>query len=142
MSDLAPGKRKYNFYQKTYKKFPDLTLTKAKEVGDKIGIDWSEIDLGEFRQGVKEEMEHGTMYGKATTVHPDSYHVAGQIALAHLIEVADYYQLLERMEHKAEKRWGEGPEEKTKRKAWIASNYIEEAEALKAEGITDLPAAA
>lgn len=128
-------KRKFDFYNKSYKKFPDLTLTKAKEIGDQLGIDWSEIDLGEFRQGVKEEMEHGTMYGEATTVHKDSYYVAGQIAYAHLIEVADYYQLLEKMEHKAEKKWGKGEEEKKRRKEWIANNYQAEAKTLKIEGI-------
>lgn len=128
-------KRKFDFYNKHYKKFPDLTLGKAKEIGDQLGIDWSEIDLGEFRQGVKEEMEHGTMYGKATTVHEDSYYVAGQIAYAHLIEVADYYQMLEKMEHKAEEKWGEGEEEKKRRRAWVTDNYKAESEALKTEGI-------
>lgn len=128
-------KRKFDFYNKQYKKFPDLTLAKAKEIGDELNIDWSEIDLGEFRQGVKEEMEHGTMYGKHTTVHQDSYHVAGQIAYAHLIEVADYYQRLEKMEHQAEEKWGEGQKEKARRKQWIASNYETESEILKSEGI-------
>lgn len=130
--------RKYNFYQKTYPKYPDLTLQKTKEVGDKIGVDWTKFDLGEFRQGIKEEMEHGTLYGEATRVHQDSYEVAGRIALAHLVEMPDYYQRLEEMEEAAEKEWGEGEEEEKKRKEWVAQNYQEESETLKKAGITTL----
>jgi len=127
--------RKYDFYNKTYSAYPDLTLLKAKEIGDLIGVDWTSIDLGEFRQGIKEEMEHGSEYGSATKVHDDSYEVAGRIALAHLIESADYYQRLEDMEKASEDFWGEGDEEKTKRKSWVANNYQEEAEVLKSQGI-------
>jgi hypothetical protein len=131
-------KRKHDFYKKTFKKYSDLTLAKTKEVGDIIGIDWSIIDLGEFRQGIKEEMEHGSEYGAASKVHDDDYVVSGRIALAHIIEVADYYQRLEDLETDAEALWGEGDEATKKRKAWIVNNYQEEKEALEAEGITNL----
>jgi hypothetical protein len=57
-----------------------LSLKKAKEVGDAIGVNWDEVDLGEFCQGIKEEMEHGTLYTDspvaapgATKVHDDSF---------------------------------------------------------------------
>lgn len=127
--------RKYNFYQKTYKSYPDLSLKKAYDIGQIIGVDWTKFDLGEFRQGIKEEMEHGTEYGMMTKVHDDSYEIAGRIAIAHLIEVADYYQRLEDLEKDSEHFWGEGEEEQKKRKEWIAQNYKEEADALAAENI-------
>lgn len=130
--------RKYDFYKKVFKSYPDLTLKKTKEIGDEIGLDWSIIDLGEFRQGIKEEMEHGTEYGAASQVHDDDYVISGRIALAHIIEVPDYYQRLEDLETDAEKLWGEGDEATEKRKAWILNNYQEEKEALESEGVTGL----
>jgi hypothetical protein len=132
------SKRKYDFYNKTFKNYPDLTLKKTKEVGDEIGLDWSIIDLGEFRQGIKEEMEHGSEYGAASKVHDDDYVISGRIALAHIIEVPDYYQRLETLETEAGELWGEGDEATKKRKEWIASNYEDEKEALEAEGVIDL----
>lgn len=133
--------RKHDFYTKKYRDYPDLTLARAKEVGDEIGVDFSEIDLGEFRQGIKEEMEHGSEYGSATKVHEDDYVISGRIALAHLIEVPDYYQRLEDLEDKGEEVWGEGATEKHRRKAWAAKNYAEMQEILTRAGITNLPAA-
>lgn len=134
--------RKHDFYTEEYAEFPDLTLAKAKEVGDEIGVDWSEVDLGEFRQGIKEEMEHGSEYGSATKVHEDDYVISGRIALAHLIEVPDYYQRLEDLEDEGEEVWGEGEVEKQRRKAWATQNYEEMKDILKQEGIEDLPTAA
>ena len=92
-----------DFYAKDYtKKYPGLTLAEAKRIGDEIGLDWAKVDLGEFIQGIKEEMEHGSEYGSATQVHDDSYVTAGRIAYAHMIEVPNYYTLLEEMETKGE----------------------------------------
>lgn len=142
MADLNPGTRKFNFYRKTYKQYPELTLAKAKEIGDKIGVDWARYDLGEFRQGIKEEMEHGNEYGPVAKVHDDDFTIAARIACAHLEEFPDYYQGLEAMEGKHEAYWDEENGDETKRKQWISNNYKEEQEILKAEGITDLPAAA
>lgn len=127
--------RKHDFYTKTYKQYPDLTLKRAKEIGDIIGVDWALIDLGEFRQGIKEEMEHGSEYGEATKVHDDSYETAGRIALAHIIEVADYYQRLEDLEDAGDAEWGEGDKETSRRKQWVAQNYRELAKTFETEGI-------
>ncbi len=105
----------YDFYNKDHsKKYPGLTLQKAKEIGDEIGVDWDLVDLGEFYQGIKEEMEHGSEYGSVTKVHDDDYATAGRIAYAHLIEVVDYYQRLEKLEHEAKELWT-----KHDRKQWV-----------------------
>lgn len=99
----------------------NLSLKKAKEIGDTIGVNWDEVDLGEFAQGIKEEREHGTMYHNthvavagATKVHDDSDEAAGRIALAHLHEMPNYYTLLEEMEEK-----GESYFEENDRREWI-----------------------
>lgn len=105
-----------DFYAKDYtKKWPGLTLQRAKQIGDEIGVDWDEIDLGEFIQGIKEEMEHGSMYGDVTQVHADDYVVSAKIAVAHLKEVPNYYTLLEEMEHKGDELF---PDDEAK-KAWV-----------------------
>ena len=100
----------------------NLSLKTAKEVGDKIGVNWDEVDLGEFTQGIKEEMEHGTLYSNspvaqagATKVHDDSFESAGRIALAHLHELPNYYTLLENMEDTGDEFW-----ETHDRHQWVA----------------------
>lgn len=106
------------FYTKDYsKKNPGLTLKRAKEIGDEIGVDWDIVDLGQFAQGIKEEMEHGTEYGTATKVHDDDYVTSGRIAYAHLIERVDYYTALEILEQEGEKKYGESQEAM---KQWVA----------------------
>ena len=106
-----------DFYAKDYtKKYPGLTLAVAKQIGDEIGLDWGIVDLGEFIQGIKEEMEHGSEYGSATQVHDDSYTTSGRIAYAHLIEVPNYYTLLEELETRGEEML---PGDESKRN-WVA----------------------
>ena len=111
-----------DFYDdEKFKKY-GLSLITAKEVGDTIGVNWDEVDLGEFCQGIKEEMEHGTLYtdspvakAGATKVHDDSFESAGRIALAHLHEMPQYYTLLEEMEDEGEGYW-----ENHDRREWVA----------------------
>lgn len=100
-----------------------LSLKIAKQVGDTIGVNWDEVDLGEFCQGIKEEMEHGTLYTDshvakpgATQVHDDSFEAAGRIALAHLHEMPQYYTLLEEMEEEGEGYW-----DSHDRREWVAA---------------------
>jgi hypothetical protein len=113
---MMPGSTA-DFYAKDYtKKHPGLTLAEAKKIGDEIGIDWDIVDLGEFIQGIKEEMEHGSEYGSSTQVHDDSFTTSGRIAYAHMIEIPNYYTLLEEMETKGEEML---PGDNAK-KAWVA----------------------
>ena len=106
------------FYAKDYtKKWEGLTLKHAKEIGDEIGVDWDIVDLGQFIQGIKEEMEHGSEYGSSTQVHDDDYKTSGRIAYAHLIERADYYTALEIMEQEGDEKYGENVEAM---KQWVA----------------------
>ncbi len=78
------------------------TQKEAKEIGDKIGINWKEIDLEQFRMGLEVEMEHGSLWGEATNVTKDDPNFTGKIAWAHLKEIPDYYTRLDKMESEAE----------------------------------------
>ncbi|MCX6346407.1 MAG: hypothetical protein NTZ89_00425 [Actinobacteria bacterium] len=78
---------------------------KAKEIGDKLQIDWSKWDVEQFRRGMDVELEHGTE-DLHTNVTDDDPLTTGKIALAHLKEFPDYYTRLDKMEKEAEKYWG------------------------------------
>jgi len=78
----------------------------AKQIGDRIGVDWTTIPLDEFRMGLGVELEHGS-HDPITDVTGDDPEVTGKIALAHLNEFADYYTRLAKMEAEAEDYWSQ-----------------------------------
>lgn len=79
-----------------------FTIEEAKEIGEKLGVDWSKWDIEQFRMGLDVELEHGTI-SPPTNVTNDDPILTGKIALAHLNEFPDYYTRLEEMEEEAEK---------------------------------------
>ena len=81
-----------------------FTAGQAKTVGDKLGVDWSEIDVEQFRLGMDVELEHGAR-DPETNVTGDDIVLTGKIAWAHLKEYPDYYDRLEKMELEAEAYW-------------------------------------
>jgi hypothetical protein len=79
-----------------------FTSDEAQEIGDDLGIDWTEVSLEEFRMGLEVELEHGALWGEETNVTGDDPHTTGRIAWAHLKEIRDYYTRLAKMEAEAE----------------------------------------
>jgi hypothetical protein len=80
---------------------PTFTAQQAQEIGTRLGIDWSEVDLEPFRRGLEVEFEHGTR-DPQTNVTGDDWDLTGKIAWAHLKEMRDYYTRLDRMEAEAD----------------------------------------
>jgi hypothetical protein len=80
-----------------------FTTGEAREVGERIGIDWatSPFDVEQFRMGMDVELEHG-LHDPETNVTGDDPTLTGKIALAHLRELPDYYTRLAVMEAEAE----------------------------------------
>lgn len=78
-----------------------VDVEEAQAIGTKLGIDFSQIDLDEFRRGLEIEFEHGA-HDPETNVTNDDPVMTGKIAWAHLKELADYYTRLDRMEAEAE----------------------------------------
>lgn len=74
----------------------------AKEIGLRLGIDFTKYDLREFRRGLEVEMVHGKMI-KETNITNDNEYLTGKIAWAHLHEIPDYYSRLDKMEEEAKK---------------------------------------
>lgn len=82
-----------------------FTAEVAKEIGERLGIDWSRFDVEQFRMGMDVELEHGTRDPKTNVTNDDPL-TTGKIALAHLNEFPDYYTRLAAMEKEADDFWG------------------------------------
>jgi len=80
-----------------------FTADEAKQIGQALGIDWSQFDVEQFRMGLDVELEHGLVDPHTNVTNNDPI-MTGKIALAHLNEFGDYYTHLERMERQAEGR--------------------------------------
>ena len=81
-----------------------FTADEAKQIGEKLGIDWSKFDVEQFRRGMDVELEHG-LENSVTNVSNDDALTTGKIALAHLNEFPDYYTRLDKMEEEAHSYW-------------------------------------
>jgi hypothetical protein len=75
----------------------------ARTIGMQLGIDWTKIDLEQFRRGLEIELEHGAR-DPETNVTGDDPVLTGKIAWAHLKEIRDYYTRLDQLEAEAEER--------------------------------------
>jgi hypothetical protein len=84
-------KNLYSFIKETVREVPAITPELAKEIGDKLNVNWDEVSLEELAMGIEIEKEH------ADTVGIDLEKFA-QIALDHLKELPDYYTRLKQME--------------------------------------------
>lgn len=85
-----------------------FTAEQARQIGEQLGIDWSQFDVEQYRMGLDVEMEHGS-HDPHTDVTGDDPILTGKIALAHLNEFPDYYTRLARMEAEAEAYWESRP---------------------------------
>jgi hypothetical protein len=70
----------------------------VKSIGNKIGIDWNEIDFNEFKEGISVEFKEHGKSDPQTNVINNSHIKAAKIALAHLKELPDYYTKLKQIE--------------------------------------------
>jgi len=75
----------------------------ARSIGTQLKVDWSQIDLEQFRRGLEIELEHGTI-DPETNVTGDDPLLTGKIAWAHLKEIKDYYTHLDQLEAEAESK--------------------------------------
>ncbi len=66
----------------------------------RLGVDWANIVLEQFRRGLEVELEHGAR-DPDTNVTNDDLTLTGKIAWAHLQEIGDYYTRLDRLEAEA-----------------------------------------
>ena len=81
-----------------------IPVEEARSVGTQLRIDWTKIDLEQFRRGLEVELEHGAG-DPETNVTNDDLILTGKIAWAHLKEIRDYYKRLDLMEAEAEEEF-------------------------------------
>lgn len=78
-----------------------ITVEEARSVGSQLGVDWTQIDIEQFRRGLEVELEHGA-HDPETNVTNDDLNLTGKIAWAHLKEIHDYYTRLDQLEADAQ----------------------------------------
>ncbi|MBK9125817.1 MAG: hypothetical protein IPM16_22185 [Chloroflexi bacterium] len=78
-----------------------FTVDEARSIGEQLGIQWTQVNLEQFRRGLEVELEHGVR-DPETNVTSDDVLLTGKIAWAHLKEIHDYYTRLDRMEKEAD----------------------------------------
>jgi peroxiredoxin-like protein len=78
-----------------------FSLTEARKIGSRLGIDFEKYSLEEFKKGLEVELEHGKKIAE-TNITDDDVCLTAKIAWAHLHEIPDYYTRLEKMEKDAE----------------------------------------
>jgi hypothetical protein len=81
-----------------------IDAEEAHELGTTLGIDWTKVDLQQFRRGLEVELEHGARDPETDVTH-DDLTLTGKIAWAHLKEFPDYYDRLAAMEEEADAYW-------------------------------------
>ena len=81
-----------------------FTAAEAKIIGDKLGIDWTKVDLKQFRMGMNAELVDGT-YNLYTSFGGDDDPIKlGKAVRTHLNESPDYYIEWAQMEKDAQQR--------------------------------------
>lgn len=78
--------------------FRRFSHAEAHDIGNRIGVDWDEVDIAEFAAGLSVELEHGS-HNKQTDVTHNDLLKTGKIVLAHLKEYPDYYTRLKYRAH-------------------------------------------
>lgn len=72
-----------------------ISIDEAEKIGNSLSVDWSKVDLEQFRLGLSVESEHDD--GTELDVVKSKKDL-GRIVLAHLKEVPDYYTKLKMVE--------------------------------------------
>jgi GH18 family chitinase len=77
----------------------NTTEEQAKEVGEKCGVNWEEVAFEpvDLAKGIDVEYEHGSV-NEQTNITNDDIEMTAKIAIAHLNEGANYYELLAELE--------------------------------------------
>ena len=66
-----------------------LSSEEARQIGENLGVNWSKLDVEQYRKGLDVELEHG-LVDPHTNVTSDDPIMTGKIALARLNEFPDY----------------------------------------------------
>ena len=79
------------------KKRQQISLDEAKRIGESLHIDWDQVDLEQFRQGLIGDPKPGAM-DPETGMTYDGVLLTGKVVLAHMQEFPDYFSRLAKLE--------------------------------------------
>ena len=78
------------------KKRKQISSNEAKRIGDSLYIDWDQVDLEQFRQGLMGNHKQGAM-DPETGLTYDNVLLSGKVVLAHVQEIPDYFTRLAKL---------------------------------------------
>ena len=78
------------------KKRKHISLEQARRVGEALHIDWEQVDLEEFRQGLMGHREEAIDPDTGLTY--EGLLLTAKVVLAHMQEFPDYYSRLAKLE--------------------------------------------
>jgi len=82
------------------KKREQISSDEAKRIGDSLYIDWDQVDLEQFRQGLMGSRKQAAMDSE-TGLIDDGVLLSGKIVLSHMQEFPDYFSRLEKLRAEA-----------------------------------------
>ena len=78
------------------KKRKQVSTDQAKQIGESLHIDWEQVDLEEFRQGLMGNYKPGAI-DPETGLAYDSVLLTGKVVLAHMEVFPDYFTRLAKL---------------------------------------------
>ena len=78
------------------KKRKQISMDEAKRVGESLHIDWDQVDLEEFRQGLMGNHKEGAIDPETGLTYEDVL-LAGKVVLTHMEEFPDYFTRLAKL---------------------------------------------
>jgi hypothetical protein len=82
------------------KKQTQISSEEARRIGEALRIDWNQVDLEQFRQGLMGN-ETGNIDPETGPIY-DGVLMTGKIVLNHMQEFPDYFTRLARLEEEAQ----------------------------------------
>jgi hypothetical protein len=83
------------------KKRKQISIDEAKRVGESLHIDWDQVDLEEFRQGLMGNHKEGAIDPETGLTYEDVL-LTGKVVLTHMEEFPDYFTRLAKLKEEVD----------------------------------------
>jgi len=78
------------------KRRKQISPAEAKRIGEALHIDWDQVDLEQFRQGLMGKQTQQNVDPETAQTY-DGVLQTGQVVLAHMEEISDYFTRLDKL---------------------------------------------
>ncbi len=83
------------------KKRKQISAEEARLIGESLHIDWDQVDLEQFRQGLMKDRKEGAQDPEPPSIYPGVL-LTGQVVLTHMQEFPDYFTRLAKLEEEVD----------------------------------------